>query len=216
MTTIQVAASVLNADLGALRDEVQRAEAAGVDRIHLDIMDGAFVPNITFGLATVEALRAATELPFDAHLMIREPSAWAGRFAAAGCESVAFHVEAPEAHAATLAAIRSHGAAAGLAIDPGTPVSALAPFAEFLDFVVVMTVKSGFGGQTYQSAAAARIGTVRDLLPHGGPIHVDGGINPTTARDAAEKGATVLVAGTALFGAASMREAVSALRATRS
>ncbi len=129
MSGVQIAASILNADLGALREAVQEAERAGVDRIHLDIMDGHFVPNLTFGLATVEALRGVTKLPFDAHLMISNPSTWAPRYAAAGCQTVAIHVEAPERHAATLESIRSAGALAGLAADPGTPVDALSAFA---------------------------------------------------------------------------------------
>ena len=119
---IEIAASILNADLGALREAVQAAEAAGVDRIHLDIMDGHFVPNLTFGLATVEALRSATKLPFDAHLMILSPGLWATRYVDAGCESVAIHVEAPDQHRATLDAIRDSGGRAGLAIDPETPI----------------------------------------------------------------------------------------------
>jgi ribulose-phosphate 3-epimerase len=215
MSGLQIAASILNADLGALREAVQRAEAAGVDRIHLDIMDGSFVPNISFGLTTVEALRSATTLPFDAHLMIREPSVWAARFAAAGCQSVAFHVEVPEAHAATLAAVRVAGAAAGLAADLGTPASALAPFATALDFALVMTVKAGFGGQSYQPAAAARVQEIRSLLHEGAPIHVDGGINGATVDHAVRNGASVLIAGTALFRASSMEEAVKELRARR-
>ena len=209
---IQVAASILNADLGALREAVQEAEHAGVDRIHLDIMDGNFVPNLTFGISTVEALRGATSLPFDAHLMIANPSLWAPRYAAAGCQTVAIHVEVPERHRGTLEAIRAAGAHAGLAADPGTPTAALAAHAEQLDFAIVMTVKSGFGGQTYQPDAAARISEVRVLLGPQRLIHVDGGIRSNTAVDAIAKGANVLVAGTALFGAPQMRLAVEALR----
>ena len=212
MSGVQIAASILNADLGALREAVQEAERAGVDRIHLDIMDGHFVPNLTFGLATVEALRGATKLPFDAHLMISNPSTWAPRYAAAGCQTVAIHVEAPERHAATLESIRSAGALAGLAADPGTPADALSAFADELDFALVMTVKSGFGGQSYQPEAAARIPALRLLLGAARPIHVDGGIKAGTAADAVKQGADVLIAGTALFGAAEMGAAVASLR----
>ena len=212
MSRVQIAASILNADLGALREAVQEAERAGVDRIHLDIMDGHFVPNLTFGLATVEALRGVTKLPFDAHLMISNPSTWAPRYAAAGCQTVAIHVETPERHAATLESIRSAGALAGLAADPGTPVDALSAFTEQLDFALVMTVKSGFGGQSYQPEAAARIPALRLLLGAERPIHVDGGIKVGTAADAVKQGADVLVAGTALFSAAEMGAAVASLR----
>ena len=212
MTSVQIGASILNADLGALREAVQEAERAGVDRIHLDIMDGHFVPNATFGLSTVEALRGATGLPFDAHLMVANPSTWASRYAAAGCQTVAIHVEAPERHEPTLDAVRRNGALAGLAADPGTPVDTLSAFAGLVDFGLVMTVKSGFGGQAYQPDAAARIPALRLLLGADLPVHVDGGIKGGTAADAVRRGANVLVAGTALFGAAEMKAAVAALR----
>lgn len=213
---VQIAASILNADLGALREAVQEAERAGVDRIHLDIMDSHFVPNLTFGLGVVEALRGASSLPFDAHLMVQQPSLWAARYAEAGCATVAIHIEAPELHAPTFDAIRRAGGAAGAALDPGTPASALLPFVGALDFAVVMTVKSGFGGQAYRPEEAARIGAVRAALGSGTedrPIHVDGGIKIATIADAVRHGGSVLVAGTALFGADEIGEAVRALRA---
>jgi ribulose-phosphate 3-epimerase len=216
---IEIAASILNADLGALREAVQAAEAAGVDRIHLDIMDGHFVPNLTFGLATVESLRSATKLPFDAHLMILSPGLWATRYVDAGCESVAIHVEAPDQHRVTLDAIRDSGGRAGLALDPETPIESLVPFREQLDFALVMTVKSGFGGQSYRPEAAARMADIRAMVGerdgHPLPLHVDGGINATTAGAAAAAGADLLVVGSALFsaqGASEMRGAVTAIR----
>lgn len=209
---VQIAASILNADLGALREAVQAAEEAGVDRIHLDIMDGHFVPNLTFGIATVEALRGVTSLPFDAHLMIANPALWAPRYAAAGCQTVAIHVEVPERHQGTLDAIRAAGAQAGLAADPSTPAAAFSAHDAHLDFALVMTVKSGFGGQSYQPDAAARIKEIRGLLGAERLIHVDGGIRSNTAADAVARGGDVLVAGTALFGAAQMRAAVEGLR----
>lgn len=216
---IEIAASVLNADLGALREAVQAAEAAGVDRIHLDIMDGHFVPNLTFGLATVEALRSATTLPFDAHLMILSPGLWATRYVDAGCESVAVHVEAPDQHRATLDAIRDSGGRAGLALDPETPIDSLLPFRDQLDFALVMTVKSGFGGQAYRPEAARRIAAIRSLIGDRDgsplPLHVDGGINATTAGDAAVAGASLLVVGSALFSAQGATRMGGAIRAIR-
>lgn len=216
---IEISASVLNADLGALRAAVEVVGAAGVDRIHLDIMDGHFVPNLTFGLATVEALRSSTKLPFDAHLMMLAPGLWAARFADAGCESVAIHVEAPDQHRTTLAAIRDSGARAGLALDPETPIESLLSYRDELDFVLVMTVKSGLGGQAYQPEAAARMGAIRALLGDRGgrplALHVDGGISAVTAGDAAEKGADLLVVGSALFavpGPGAMGEVVRTIR----
>jgi ribulose-phosphate 3-epimerase len=175
-------------------------------------MDGHFVPNLTFGIATVEALRGVTSLPFDAHLMIANPALWAPRYAAAGCQTVAIHVEVPERHQGTLDAIRAAGAQAGLAADPGTPATAFAAHDAHLDFALVMTVKSGFGGQSYQPDAAARIKEIRVLLGAERLIHVDGGIRSSTAADAIAQGGDVLVAGTALFGAAQMRAAVEGLR----
>jgi ribulose-phosphate 3-epimerase len=216
---IEIAASILNADLGALREAVQAAEAAGVDRIHLDIMDGHFVPNLTFGLATVEALRSATKLPFDAHLMILSPGLWATRYVDAGCESVAIHVEAPDQHRATLDAIRDSGGRAGLAIDPETPIESLASLRDELDFALVMTVKSGFGGQSYRAEAAGRMAAIRTLIGERGghplPLHVDGGVNPTTAGDAAAAGADLLVVGSALFSAQGPTGMGGAVRAIR-
>jgi ribulose-phosphate 3-epimerase len=216
---IEIAASILNADLGALREAVQAAEASGVDRIHLDIMDGHFVPNLTFGLATVEALRSATKLPFDAHLMILSPGLWATRYVDAGCESVAIHVEAPDQHRATLDAIRDSGGRAGLAIDPETPIESLASLRDELDFALVMTVKSGFGGQSYRAEAAGRMAAIRTLIGerdgHPLPLHVDGGINPTTAGDAAAAGADLLVVGSALFSAQGPTGMGGAVRAIR-
>ena len=216
---IEIAASILNADLGALREAVQAAEAAGVDRIHLDIMDGHFVPNLTFGLATVEALRSATKLPFDAHLMVLSPGLWATRYVDAGCESVAIHVEAPDQHRATLDAIRDSGGRAGLALDPETPIESLASFSDALDFALVMTVKSGFGGQSYRPEAAARMAAIRALVGerdgHPLPLHVDGGINATTAGDAAAAGADLLVVGSALFSAQGPTGMGGAVRAIR-
>jgi ribulose-phosphate 3-epimerase len=175
-------------------------------------MDGHFVPNLTFGIATVEALRGVTSLPFDAHLMIANPALWAPRYAAAGCQTVAIHVEVPERHQGTLDAIRTAGAQAGLAADPGTPARAFAAHDAHLDFALVMTVKSGFGGQSYQPDAAARIKEIRGLLGAERLIHVDGGIRSSTAADAVAQGGDVLVAGTAIFGAAQMRAAVEGLR----
>jgi len=216
---IEIAASILNADLGALREAVQAAEAAGIDRIHLDIMDGHFVPNLTFGLATVEALRSVTKLPFDAHLMILSPGLWATRYVDAGCESIAIHVEAPDQHRATLDAIRDSGGRAGLALDPETPIESLASFSDALDFALVMTVKSGFGGQSYRAEAAGRMAAIRTLIGERGghplPLHVDGGINPTTAGDAAAAGADLLVVGSALFSAQGPSGMGGAVRAIR-
>jgi ribulose-phosphate 3-epimerase len=199
----RVAASILDADLSNLAYAVRRVEKAGADRIHLDVMDGHFVPNLTFGAKTIKHLRRRTELPFDAHLMISEPGRFLDEYLDAGCDSITFHVEIEEDIAPILTRIRAAGRAAGLAVRPATPLSALEPYAQLLDIVLVMTVEPGFGGQKYmKDVAVAKLLPARDLLrhkAHGGEVHVDGGINRETAESAGALGVDVLVVGSALF-----------------
>jgi ribulose-phosphate 3-epimerase len=199
----RVAASILDADLGNLGNAVRRVVEAGVDRIHLDVMDGHFVPNITFGPKTIKALRPRTTVPFDAHLMISEPSRYIEETIDAGCDSITFHVEIQEDVEPTLRAIRDAGRAAGLAVRPGTPLAALEPYADLLDIILIMTVEPGFGGQQFMGdVLAAKAPGAKALLSHklyGAEIHVDGGINRETAENAGAQGVDVLVVGSALF-----------------
>ncbi len=202
---VLISASILNADFSRLDRVAHKLERAGVDRLHLDVMDGHFVPNITFGPDIVAAWRRVTDLPLDVHLMIDEPSRYIERFIAAGPQTITFHVEAPESDestAAALAAIQAAGQGAGLAISPGTPVASVADRLPLLDVIMIMTVEPGWGGQGFMAEVAPKIAEARALLAgagRGGLVHVDGGVNHRTAEVVGRHGIDVCVVGSALF-----------------
>lgn len=199
----RIAASILDSDLANLGNSVRRVAAAGADRVHLDVMDGHFVPNLTFGPTTIAGIRRRTRLPLDAHLMISEPGRYIGEYLDAGCDSVTIHVEIEEPIEPTLRAIRAAGRAAGLSLKPGTPIEALEPYAHLLDIVMIMTVEPGFGGQSFMAdVLRAKADPARRLLRHklvGAEVHVDGGVNRETAEIVGGLGVDILVVGSALF-----------------
>lgn len=201
---ILIAPSVLPADFATLGDEVVALTEAGVDLIQWDVMDGQFVPNLTFGPDVIAAARAHTTIPFEAHLMVLTPDAMAARYVEAGCSRLIVHVEAcPHLHR-TLEHIASLGAAPAVALNPGTPASAIAHVLDLVDLVLVMTVNPGFGGQAYIATMEPKIREIATMLRTAGlddqvHVEVDGGIGPTTIGGAAAAGANVLVAGSALY-----------------
>ena len=215
---IEIAPSVLPADFARLGEECQALEKAGVDRIQWDVMDGQFVPNLTFGPDVIAATRDLVSVPFEAHLMIETPDLMLDRYVDAGCQIVIVHAEAcPHLHR-TLARIRELGAQPAVAINPATPAVAVAHVLDLCDLILVMTVNPGFGGQSYLTTMEPKIAEVRAMIEASGrsiDLEVDGGIGPQTAAGAAGAGANVLVAGSALFrDAEGLDHAVAEIRAT--
>lgn len=205
---IKLSPSLLAADMGHLSDEIARAEAAGADMIHIDVMDGVFVPNISFGFPVIEAARRATKLPLDVHVMVARPADYIGRIVEAGADIVTVHVEAfnsEDAVSAAVDAIRDAGASASLTVCPATPVDAVMPYLPRLSMVLIMTVEPGYGGQPLIIGTLDKVRALRAV--YDGDIEVDGGINPQTAPLVKEAGANVLVAGKAFYMAPDLKAA---------
>ncbi len=212
---ISVSPSILAADFTNLGREIARMEQAGADMLHVDVMDGVFVPNISFGLPVVKSIRKATGLFFDVHLMICDPLAYAERFAAAGADGITFHLESRSCPEKVIEAIRALGKKVGISIRPSTPVSEVLPLLPQIDMLLIMTVEPGFGGQGFMKEMLKKVRAVRQYALESGiplDIQVDGGINGETARLAADAGANVLVAGSYLFRSEDAGKAIASLK----
>jgi ribulose-phosphate 3-epimerase len=214
--SVVIAPSIIAADYLRLGEQVAAVEAGGADFLHVDVMDGMFVPNITFGVGIVEALRSATRLPLDVHLMIQEPERYLEAFARAGAHVITVHLEAVIHLHRTLAAIRALGVEAGVALNPATPVSLLEEIVADADVILVMSVNPGFSGQTFIARSESKTAAVRALIERQGSparIELDGGIDATNIGRLVSAGASAFVAGSAVFGAPDPAAAVRALRA---
>ncbi|MCA9247946.1 MAG: ribulose-phosphate 3-epimerase [Planctomycetales bacterium] len=204
--------SLLLCDFANLGEEIARVEQAGAAALHLDVMDGHFVPNLSYGLPLVDACKKASRLPLDVHLMIANPEKYIEAYVEAGADMVTIHLEAAADPGPLLQRIRAAGAAAALAINPPTPVSALDPFLSGCDMVLVMSVMPGFGGQAFDPAALEKLRYLRDKTAGQLPLEVDGGIGPDTAERVAEAGAQLLVAGSAIFKQADYASSIQQLK----
>ena len=210
---MKIAPSILSADFAALADDIARVEAGEPDQLHIDVMDGRFVPNLTIGPLVVEAIRKRTRLPLDCHLMIVEPERYVGDFIAAGADMVTVHAEATPHLQRILAQIREAGAKAGVALNPATPPDALQYVLDDLDLVLVMSVNPGFGGQKFIPSAYEKLRQIKQMLgARPVELSVDGGVKRDHVRPLAEAGATVLVAGSAIFGAPDPAAAVREMK----
>jgi len=210
--TIEIAPSILSADFGKLADEIAQVAATGVKIVHLDVMDGHFVPNLTIGPAVIAKLRRYSDLVFDSHLMISEPGKYIEAFAKAGADNITFHIEVVDEPERMVERIHDLGCTAGITLNPETPVEAIAKVAPLCEMVLVMTIHPGFGGQKFMPEVAGKIAAIRRIVGPTVRIEVDGGIDPQTAPVVVGYGADTLVAGTAVFGQTDRAAAIEALR----
>lgn len=210
----EIAPSILSADFTRLAEEISATEAGGAKMLHVDVMDGHFVPNITIGLPVVRSLRGATDMILDCHLMISEPGRYASEFVRAGANMVSVHVEADDHLQRTLTSIKEAGAKAGVAINPGTPLDALYEALPYADFVLLMSVNPGFGGQKFVPTMLDKLRRLKNMIDERGlstKIEIDGGIDETNIAEVVEAGAEMIVAGSAVFGSGNPESAVKSL-----
>ena len=212
---IKISPSVLACDFSKFGEEVKKVEVAGAELLHLDVMDGMFVPNISFGPDIIRSVRAQSKMIFDVHLMIEEPSRYIANFVAAGADLITIHYESCKNPKEVLEQIRAAGKKAAISLKPATPASVLTDLLPYVDMVLVMTVEPGFGGQKFMTDMMAKVSEVREMARVGGyaiDIQVDGGINAQTAKIAAAAGANVMVAGSSIFGAKDTKKAIDEIR----
>lgn len=214
---IQISPSILSADYGNLEPELRRITAAGADMVHIDVMDGHFVPNITLGAPIVKCIRHATDLPFDVHLMISDPQKYIPDFLSAGADSITFHIESDGDADETVDLILQSGKKAAIAVKPATPIEAVYPYLDKISMVLVMTVEPGFGGQSFMEDMMPKIVALRQECARRGienmDVQVDGGIGAKTIAVAAKAGANVFVSGNALFSSADMQKTIAEFKA---
>lgn len=210
-----VSASLLGCDLSNLENEINRAQDAGADWLHFDVMDGIFVPNISFGQPVLKAVKKCASVPIDTHLMIKDPIRYVEEFAKAGSHMITFHIEATREPLMVIDRIRSSGAKAGISVKPGTPVGMIKELVPYVDMVLIMTVEPGFGGQGFIHETLKKVSMVKALAESAGKkihIEVDGGINSKTAAECRNAGADVFVSGTYLFNSQDMSKAVASIK----
>jgi ribulose-phosphate 3-epimerase len=213
---IEIAPSILSADFSRLAEEIEAVEQGGAGVLHVDVMDGHFVPNITIGLPVVKSIAKSTKLPIDAHLMISDPGQYAAQFVSAGAKMVSVHVEADANLHRTLMSIKSAGAQAGVVLNPATPVSAIEEALQFVDYVLVMSVNPGFGGQKFIQESVSKVRRLRQMITEKQlevRIEIDGGIDRSNIETVVSAGAEIIVAGSAIFGTTDPKAAVEDLRA---